>query len=145
MSEWTQERALAACIQLEPIIAAMGMHIGLTGGCLYKTGPRKDMDIILYRHHGAELCTFDGLISGLSAHGVLMKSLHHNVIKMVTRDGQSIDLLLRAGVSWPETEACPEGSSDTPTKQKYPDLARDEAIEDKFLDELFGSVSGDDL
>lgn len=111
MSEWTQEEALEACFDLEPIIANLGMHIGLTGGCLYKQAPRKDMDIILYRHHGAELCSFDAFLTALSDHGVVMRSIHHNVVKMLTRDGQSIDFLLRGGISWPETEECPEGSS----------------------------------
>jgi hypothetical protein len=114
------------------------MHIGLTGGCLYKTGPRKDMDIILYRHHGAELATFDEFRAALSTHGIVMQSMHHNVVKMVSREGGSIDFILRGGVSWPETEACPEGSSDTPGKaEKDPDDAKDEAEDNRRIAEMF--------
>lgn len=108
---WTQQQALTACRDLEPVIASLGMHVALTGGCLYKACPRKDMDIILYRHHGAELCTFDEFRTALSAVGIVMRSKHHNVVKMQNSDGKSIDFILRAGVSWPETECCPEGSS----------------------------------
>lgn len=146
MSEWTLDQACSFCFQLEPVISGLGMHIGLTGGCLYKKGQRKDMDIILYRHHGAELSGFDDFLSALSLHGVLIKSVHHNVVKMVTRDGQSIDFLLRGGVSWPETESCPEGSSTTDERPvRDPDLARDEAIENRRLDEIFGVVEDDAL
>lgn len=145
MTSWSQAEALAACMELEPLIRPLGMHIGMTGGCLYSEGERKDMDIILYRHHGAELCTFDQFLEAMSAHGVNLKKIHHNVVKMCNERGQWIDFLLRAGVAWPETEACPEGSSDTPRKEKDPDLARHEAIEDRRLDEIFGSVEHDGL
>ena len=148
MSTWTQEQALRACAELEPIIASMGMHIGLTGGCLYKSGPRKDMDIILYRHHGAELASFDNFCVTLEAHHLPVVAVHHNVIKCQWQRGTDVhgwapgvDFILRA-VSWPETEACPEGSSDTPRKEKDPDDAKDEAEDNKRLDAMFG-VPGD--
>ena len=46
---WTQERAIELCRTLEPIAADHGCHVALTGGCLYRDGPRKDVDILLYR------------------------------------------------------------------------------------------------
>lgn len=33
---------------IESIAAQHGMHVGLTGGQLYKDGPRKDIDFVLY-------------------------------------------------------------------------------------------------
>lgn len=146
MNTWTQERALAGCRELEPIIASMGMHIGLTGGCLYKHGPRKDMDIILYRHHGAELPTFEHFCNALEHQHIPVRAVHHNVIKcewMRSTDVHGwtggVDFILRGGVSWPETEACPEGSSDTPTKGKDADDAKDEDEDNRRLDALVGA------
>lgn len=46
---WTRDEALELCRQLERIAPKYGAHIGLTGGLLYKDGPRKDCDIIIYR------------------------------------------------------------------------------------------------
>ncbi len=137
---WTQQQALEVCFKLEPVIASLGMHIGLTGGCLYKNCPRKDMDIILYRHHGAELATFAQFLEALSAVQIVVMSIHHNVVKMFNSDGQSIDFILRGGVSWPETEACPEGTSDTPKAEKDPDDAKDEAAEQKYLETVFAPI-----
>ena len=36
--------------QLNENAKKCGMFVGLTGGCLYKPGPRKDVDFVLYRH-----------------------------------------------------------------------------------------------
>lgn len=46
---WTREQAVELCMQLEPIAAKHGGHVALTGGTLYKDGPRKDLDILIYR------------------------------------------------------------------------------------------------
>jgi hypothetical protein len=46
---WTRDLALELCRDLERLAPAHGAHIGLTGGLLYKDGPRKDCDIIIYR------------------------------------------------------------------------------------------------
>lgn len=49
--------ALAYCRKLEAIVAPLGWHVAplgwhvaLTGGTLYKDGPRKDVDVALYRN-----------------------------------------------------------------------------------------------
>ena len=46
---WTQAEAVALCRQIEQIAPDYGLHVALTGGLLYKDGPRKDADILLYR------------------------------------------------------------------------------------------------
>ena len=46
---WTQAEAIALCKQIEAIAPSFGLHVALTGGLLYKEGPRKDADILLYR------------------------------------------------------------------------------------------------
>ena len=46
---WTQPEAIALCKDLEAFAPEYGCHVALTGGLLYKDGPRKDVDIVLYR------------------------------------------------------------------------------------------------
>ncbi len=42
---WTQEEAIELCRIIEDICPQAGCHVALTGGCLYKDGERKDLDI----------------------------------------------------------------------------------------------------
>jgi hypothetical protein len=51
---WTLDKARELCIRLEAVVVDCGAHIALTGGVLYKDGPRKDCDIVVYRHGGRE-------------------------------------------------------------------------------------------
>jgi len=46
---WTQEAAMKLCREIEMIAPLHGAHVALTGGCLYKAGPRKDLDLVFYR------------------------------------------------------------------------------------------------
>lgn len=46
---WTFEKARPLIIKLEMRLPAVGCHVGLTGGVLYKFGQRKDLDLIIYR------------------------------------------------------------------------------------------------
>lgn len=46
---WTRDEALALCREIEGICPRFGAHVALTGGLLYKDGPRKDCDILFYR------------------------------------------------------------------------------------------------
>ena len=45
---WTHEEAIALCKSIEAICPQAGCHVALTGGCLYKDGPRGDLDLIFY-------------------------------------------------------------------------------------------------
>ena len=42
MSQWTQEQAIALCRKIEAVCPPFGCHVALTGGALYKDGPRKE-------------------------------------------------------------------------------------------------------
>lgn len=42
--------AVEYCRKLEALVAPLGWHVALTGGALYKDGPRKDVDVALYRN-----------------------------------------------------------------------------------------------
>lgn len=46
---WTHEEAVELCRQIEAICPAFGYHVALTGGLLYKSGTRKDCDVVLYQ------------------------------------------------------------------------------------------------
>jgi hypothetical protein len=46
---WTQDLAIDLCTRIEAVAPNFGCHVGLTGGCLYKRGPRKDLDVVVYR------------------------------------------------------------------------------------------------
>lgn len=48
-SAWTQADAINIARRIEGIAPEFGYHVALTGGCLYKDGPRKDCDIVFYR------------------------------------------------------------------------------------------------
>jgi len=45
---WTQDEAIELCRLIEQISPEAGCHVALTGGCLYKDGERKDVDILFY-------------------------------------------------------------------------------------------------
>ena len=47
------------------IAPVFGAHVGLTGGCLYKEGEPKDIDIIIYRIRQREEIDWEGLTEAL--------------------------------------------------------------------------------
>ena len=49
ISPWTHEEAVALCKTVEEHCPEAGYHVALTGGCLYKDGPRADLDLVFYR------------------------------------------------------------------------------------------------
>jgi hypothetical protein len=46
---WTLPEAVILIQQIERWCPEAGCHVALTGGVLYKHGPRKDLDILFYR------------------------------------------------------------------------------------------------
>lgn len=71
---WDQTKAIALCIQLEQIAPKYGAHIGLTGGCLYKEGQRKDCDILVYRIRQEADIDADGFFDAIKGLGIEKKS-----------------------------------------------------------------------
>ena len=47
----TTEEAVRLATYLEPILAKVGYHCGITGSTLYKGGSNKDIDVIIYPHN----------------------------------------------------------------------------------------------
>ena len=62
---WNHESALRLVQEIEAICPQYGCHVGLTGGCLYKDGDRKDCDIILYRIRQTPTINLKGLFEAL--------------------------------------------------------------------------------
>lgn len=67
---WTHEEAVALCILVESVCVQHGCHVALTGGLLYKTGTRKDCDIMFYRIRQLKAIDKDGLFKSLQSVGL---------------------------------------------------------------------------
>ena len=63
------ELAVTICRLIESVCPAHGCHVALTGGTLYKSGERKDLDILFYRIRQVSQIDTDGLFKSLSAIG----------------------------------------------------------------------------
>ena len=58
---WSQREAIDMVKKIEAICPQYGCHVALTGGLLYKDGPRKDCDILFYRIRQVGEIDEDGL------------------------------------------------------------------------------------
>lgn len=67
---WTHDEAVALCTLIESGCARYGCHVALTGGCLVKTGPRKDCDLVFYRIRHINQIDMHGLWTFLAICGV---------------------------------------------------------------------------
>lgn len=72
-NKWFLQDAIKLCKKLELIAPAFGGHVALTGGCLYKNGPRKDLDILIYRSTDEDPFDWDGFFGALERHGFQRK------------------------------------------------------------------------
>ena len=68
---WTLDAAVALCREIEAVCPKHGCHVALTGGTLYKDGPRKDADILFYRIRQIDAIDVDGLMETLRGLGVV--------------------------------------------------------------------------
>ena len=90
MEQWTQETAIALCRKVEAICPQFGCHVALTGGTLYRDGPRKDVDILFYRIRQIEQIDTDGLFAALANIGLERKGGFGWCFK-ATYEGRAID------------------------------------------------------
>lgn len=63
--KWQQHEVIELCRVIEEIAPAFGAHVAMTGGALYKLGPRKDADILFYRIRQAPEVRRDDLLQAL--------------------------------------------------------------------------------
>ena len=67
---WTLEKAVELCRAVEELAPRFGCHVALTGGTLYKDGPRKDCDILFYRIRQCNEIPRDALFVALETIGI---------------------------------------------------------------------------
>lgn len=48
-TSWNRDEAFALCAAIHTLTEQCGCYVALTGGLLYKDGPRKDLDLVFYR------------------------------------------------------------------------------------------------
>lgn len=92
---WTQTEAIKLCTLIEEICPKFGCHVALTGGCLYKDGPRKDLDLVFYRIRQAPEIDINGLLDALDqACGIQVKTKHGWMFKAVAykNGGKMVDI-----------------------------------------------------
>lgn len=88
---WDPDLAVELCRLIEGIAPKYGAHVALTGGCLYKDGPRKDCDILFYRIRQTDTIDQGGLVKELAEHGMKIGKVHGWVIKASWED-RPVDL-----------------------------------------------------
>jgi hypothetical protein len=90
---WIHEDALSLCKIIESVAPSFGGHVALTGGLLYKDGPRKDCDVLIYRiRQRAEPIDFYGLFDELKIrHGIELLA-DHGWCKKMRWMGRPFDL-----------------------------------------------------
>lgn len=88
---------------IEAICPKFGCHVGLTGGLLYKSGDRKDADILFYRIRQVTEIDVDGLMEALAADLAIVPSDDHGWCYKATWHGKPIDFFFpeRGGVDAP--------------------------------------------
>lgn len=102
---WKQADAIKMCRLLESVAPAYGCHVALTGGCLYKDGPRKDADVIFYRIRQVENIDVASLLGHLEALGFAIMDDTGWRVSVVYKGGV-VDLL------FPERFGVPADASD---------------------------------
>lgn len=90
-NNWLQSDAIKMCKAIEGVCPQFGCHIALTGGLLYKSGPRKDADILFYCIRKWDEIDMDGLIRALAKLGMEFCTRKGWVVKGKW-DGKPVDM-----------------------------------------------------
>lgn len=91
---WTAEDAFILAKEVEAIAPQYGYHVALTGGLLYKEGPRKDCDLVLYRD-GNEKYSPQQLLWGLAKIvNFTTDTVAHYRVHKATWRGLPVDIFL---------------------------------------------------
>ncbi len=102
-NQWTREEAITLCVMVEMVCPPFGVHVALTGGLLYKVGPRKDCDLVFYRIRQCKEIDFNGLFQALEGIGFSQPIGFGWIFKSQFR-GLRVDLLFpeEAGGEYPK-------------------------------------------
>lgn len=110
MAPWSLEEAVALCRKIEDVCPKFGCHVALTGGALYKEGPRKDLDLLFYRIRQVGEIDMDGLWDALEWIGIRQVSGFGWCYKCLFKDNRRIDVFFpeeQGGEPYPETQTPP--------------------------------------
>lgn len=107
----TTADAIKVARLVEPVAVRFGAHVALTGGCLYKDGARKDIDLFFYGHRGGPGIDRDGLLAALVEELRFVLGERKGTVRKSYYDGHSVDLFFR--------ELPPE--FETPNGYEYPE------------------------
>jgi hypothetical protein len=107
VSAWTREEALKLATEVEAIAPQFGAHVGLTGGLLYKEGPRKDADLLFSRIR-QEALNLAGLLVALEGVGLVVFA-DHGFVKKASYNGKVVDLLFPEQCQSSPDAPAPEG------------------------------------
>lgn len=94
---WTREQALDLCTLIHNLPSQkFGCHVALTGGLLYKDGPRKDCDLVIYQRGDTKgvrpELDWQGLWAALAEIGLYMNK-DCGYVKKCTYQGLPVDIL----------------------------------------------------
>lgn len=92
--KWRRHEAIELCERLHKIAPMFGIHVGLTGGCLYKDHERKDCDILLYRIRQSEMSLENFFTCLEVAFKIKVTNDHGFCVKAVDATGRDIDFLI---------------------------------------------------
>lgn len=92
---WTTSEGVELCKLIQNVSPKFNCHPALTGGLLYKDGPRKDCDIVIYQRGetGGERkdIEWEGLWESLGTIGLkLVKD--HGYVKKCEYQGKTVDI-----------------------------------------------------
>lgn len=118
---WTLGEGVSACRTIEQTLAELRIpcHVALTGGTLFKEGPRKDLDVIIYRkglvRPSDERPPFmeeidrPALIASVCyVLGYTVTRTYRRVVKLTAKDGdRKIDLMFPECDEGPNNEGAP--------------------------------------
>ena len=104
MTNWTQDEAIALCRCVEKVCPRFGCHVALTGGCLYRVGPRKDCDLIFYRIRQAKTIDVEGLFAALKTEVGIVRHSGFGWIYKASWGAKPIDCLFPEGGNDPYPE-----------------------------------------
>jgi hypothetical protein len=93
MSKWTLEEAVEVCRMVEQTVPPFGCHVALTGGCLYKDGARKDLDLLFYRIRQTTEISLDAMWDALAAECGIKKLSGFGWCFKAELNGKPIDCL----------------------------------------------------
>ena len=90
-TQWTLDEAVTLCKRVELVCPVADCHVALTGGVLYKEGPRKDLDLLFYRVRQSAKIDMDLLWPLLEKGANIKKVSGFGWCYKCTHNGKSID------------------------------------------------------